>query len=212
MRNGGKQFVMNNISGFIVFAFIASFATYGQEIIEPSVPNFSRYFYGIPIDPCFEYITNQRIYGDKLVKISNGSSPDISIYRSIKYKVLNPKTESEADSIQINITHLPVPIGGRNGESPFDYEHWARKTFYFSDSLRAYKSFKKLESELDTLEQRFPTMETKNSMRFEKVYSFHIDESENLNTFQIHFSIFREKDLYIIEFNHRKIYTNEPCN
>ena len=203
---------MNNIAGCIVFILIASSSTYGQKTLKPTAPNFSRYFNEIPIDTCFDYIIQQTKKENKSVKIGRSSSPAISVSRSIQYKVLNPKTESAADSIEIGIDHFSVPIGGsQNMESPIVYQHQATKTFYFNDSLMASKSFKRLKSELDALELRFSPIETKKADESKIVYPLNTGKDKNLTTFQISLSTFKINDLFIIKLNHRKIYTNQMC-
>jgi hypothetical protein len=200
---------MNNIAGFIAFMIIASSSTYGQEIIKPIDPNFSNYFNGIPIDSCFEDISKQTKEGNKSVKISSIDSS----YKSIKYKVLNPKIESEADSIRIYIYQGSTGIGGTNQKAgPVVYEHWATKAFYFNDSLIATKSFKRLKSELDSLELRFSRFEEKKADKLEIIYPLKTGKNKNLTTFQITLSIIRNKDLVIVELNHRKIYRIQMCN
>ena len=200
---------MNNIVGFIVFILIASISTYGQEIRKPIDPNFSNYFNGIPIDSCFEIISKQTKEGNKSVKISSSDSS----YKSIKYKVINPKTESEADSIQIDLRQLSIGIGGINQRAgPIVYEHWATKIFYFSDSLIATKLFKRFKTELDSLELRFSRFEEKKADRLEIVYPLKTGKNNNLTTFQITLSIIRNKDLVIVKMDHRKIYRTQMCN
>lgn len=196
----------------LIIALIASINTYGQEIIKPIRPNFTSYFNGVQIDSCLNYIVNQKIGSDELIKINNSVLSDIYISKSIKFRILNPKTEAEADSIQIDINHNAIPIGGNlNMKSPIVYEHWATKRFSFSDSLMANKLFKRLKSELNTFEQKFPPYEANKADKSEIVYSLETGIDENLTTFQLHLSILRNKNLYIVNLSHRKIYEKQKC-